>query len=104
MSIFQPVTLVTGASSGIGAALARVFAEHGHEVALVARREPQLAAIADAIAASGAKQPHVIAIALARSDSPARIAQELRARRLDAPHPVTPAALPLFRPPATPAH
>ena len=39
MSIFKPVTVVTGASSGIGAELARVFARNGHEVALVARRE-----------------------------------------------------------------
>jgi short-subunit dehydrogenase len=83
MSIFQPVTLVTGASSGIGAALAQVFAEHGHEVALVARREPQLSAVADAIAGGGSKRPHVIAIDLARSDSPARIAHELLARGLE---------------------
>jgi len=39
-SIFKPVTVVTGASVGIGAALARVFARNGHEVALVARRAP----------------------------------------------------------------
>jgi len=100
MSIFQPVTLVTGASSGIGAALARVFAEHGHEVALVARREPQLAAIADAIAASGAKKPHVIAIDLARSDSPARIAHELLARGLEPAIVVNNAGFGLFGPAA----
>ena len=34
----HPVTLITGASSGIGAELARVFAAHKHRVALVARR------------------------------------------------------------------
>jgi len=28
----KPVTLITGASSGIGAELARVFAERGHEL------------------------------------------------------------------------
>ena len=43
----KPVALITGASSGIGAALAHVFAQNGHEVVLAARRVPQLAAIAD---------------------------------------------------------
>ena len=100
MSIFQPVTLVTGASSGIGAALARVFAEQGHEVALVARREPQLSAIADAIAASGHQKPHVIAIDLARSDSPARIAHELLARGLEPAIVVNNAGFGLFGPAA----
>ena len=83
MSIFQPVTLVTGASSVIGASLARVFAAHDHEVAIVARREQQLNAVAQAIASAGRKKPHVIAIDLTRSDSPARIAHELLARGLE---------------------
>ena len=45
----RPVALITGASSGIGAALAHVFAQNGHEVVLTARRVPQLAEMADRI-------------------------------------------------------
>ncbi len=55
----QPVCLVTGASAGIGKALARVFAQNGHVVALTARRETELQALADEIAAAGHPRPHV---------------------------------------------
>jgi NAD(P)-dependent dehydrogenase (short-subunit alcohol dehydrogenase family) len=41
--------IVVGASSGIGESIARRLASEGCRVALVARREPELAAIADAI-------------------------------------------------------
>jgi uncharacterized protein len=83
MPLFNPVTLITGASSGIGAALARVFAQHGHEIAVVARREAKLSALADSIAQAGHKRPHVIAVDLGRSDSPARLAHELLVRGLE---------------------
>jgi len=83
MTLYRPVTVLTGASSGIGAALARVFAEHGHELALVARREAELAVLADEIAAGNRKRPLVLAIDLSRSDAPARISHELIARGLE---------------------
>lgn len=39
--------LITGASSGIGRELARVFAAHGHHLVLVARNKERLEALAD---------------------------------------------------------
>ncbi len=41
--------VVVGASSGIGAAIARAFAGRGYQVALVARRADQLSVVADRI-------------------------------------------------------
>ena len=79
----RPVTLITGASAGIGAALAQVFAAHGHETVLVARREQLLSGLADAIAASGAPRPTVVRADVARIDAARRIGDALIANGLE---------------------
>jgi uncharacterized protein len=73
----QSVTLITGASAGIGSALARVFARNGHRLVLIARREQRLAALADEIAATGAARPACIAIDLQRPDAVEQIAEAM---------------------------
>lgn len=83
MSIFKPVTLITGASSGIGSALARVFAEKGHQIAMVARREQPMTLLAAEIAVRTKVRPHVLPIDLGRADAPARISHELLGRGLE---------------------
>jgi short-subunit dehydrogenase len=73
----RPVAVITGASSGIGAALAHEFAAHGHEVVLIARREQALVSVADAIAAKGHVRPTVLRMDVTRVDAVRDIAEAL---------------------------
>lgn len=77
MNSLHPVTVITGASSGIGAALARVFAQNGHALALVARRGDRLKQLADELAAAGVARPIVIATDLLQAGAAQRIGEAL---------------------------
>ena len=80
MSGLRPVTIITGASAGIGAALARVFARNSHALALVARRQDRLHALADEIAAAGGVRPLVVVADLQQRDAARLIGDALAAQ------------------------
>jgi len=75
----ERVTLITGASSGIGLELARIFAAHGHTCVLIARRADRLSELSDVIGATGAKKPIAIACDLAAEDAGAKLEEGLAA-------------------------
>ncbi len=52
------ITVITGASGGIGAALARQLGQQGHRLVLGARREKELKEVADATGQAKAITPH----------------------------------------------
>ncbi|HTR68797.1 MAG TPA: SDR family oxidoreductase [Mycobacteriales bacterium] len=74
MSNDRPTALVTGASSGIGAELARVLAREGHELVLVARREAELDALAEELKRRYGAQSTVVPADLSDGAGPALVA------------------------------
>jgi NAD(P)-dependent dehydrogenase (short-subunit alcohol dehydrogenase family) len=68
--------LVTGASRGLGAAIARGFSSAGAELLLVARSGDALMRLGDELEGRGGARVHVFVCDLASADAPARIADE----------------------------
>ncbi len=92
----ERVTLITGASAGIGTELARVFASNGHRVALTARREERLIALATEIVAAGGAAPIVIPCDLQQADAGDKIAARLSAEGVEVEYVVNNAGFGLF--------
>ena len=71
--------LVTGASAGIGAALARTYAREGWDVALAARREAPMLALKSEIEGMG-RRAEVFIADLFKPDTPAALVADVEAR------------------------
>jgi short-subunit dehydrogenase len=70
--------LVTGASGGIGLELARLFAEDGHDLVLVARSKDKLSSLAGELKARHNVGARVLPADLARPEAPQEIFDELQ--------------------------
>jgi short-subunit dehydrogenase len=75
--------LVTGASAGIGAAFARVFAEHGFGLVLTARREERLRAVADELGGEHGVETLVVPADLSDPAAPQTIVDAVGGRGID---------------------
>jgi hypothetical protein len=73
----RPMVVVTGASDGIGLALARRFAKAKHDVMLIARREPELEQAASDIRAKFKVEAVTLPLDLTAADAIARIEERL---------------------------
>ena len=77
-----PAAVITGATQGIGRALADEFAKGGHTLLLVSRTEAMLAKAASEIASKHNVAVHTVACDLSTAEGCDRVAEALRARGL----------------------
>jgi len=94
--VTERVTLITGASAGIGAELARIFAANAHRVALVARRADRLEQLAAEIASKGGPEPIIIPCDLGKPGAADQIKAALSAAGVEVEYLVNNAGYGLF--------
>jgi 3-oxoacyl-[acyl-carrier protein] reductase len=75
LQLTDKTALVTGASQGIGRAIAKVLAAEGAQICIVARRRNLLDELAAEIITAGGKAPELVVIDVMEADAPTRLAQ-----------------------------
>ena len=78
-----PTALITGASSGIGYELAKLFAKDHHNLVLVARNGPRLAQVGDELQRQFGIRVKTVALDLAAPTAPQSLFEELRRQGVD---------------------
>ena len=82
MTTARETALITGASSGIGRALAEVFAEHDYDLVVVARREEKLQELKAELEEECGVSVTVLAKDLSDVNAPQEIFEELQAQNV----------------------
>jgi short-subunit dehydrogenase len=76
----ERTVLITGASSGIGEAFADVFASEGFDLAIVARREDRMQAVAERLRTKYGSRVDVFVVDLSRREACEELCAQLAAR------------------------
>ena len=76
-------TLITGASSGIGLELAKIFAKNNHDLILVARRKEKLDALAQELSAAHNVKVEILTKDLSLPHAAREVHDEVKAKNLE---------------------
>jgi len=79
----QGLALITGASSGIGAELSYILAEHGHDLILVGRNEDQLKTVESNIKQKADQTVHTIACDLSLPGAAKKLYDHIKSQGVD---------------------
>lgn len=79
----RETALITGASTGIGEALARLFAQDGYDLIVVARSEARLRALAEELQRAHGTSVRVLPSDLSRDEAPAQLYQAVGGQPVD---------------------
>lgn len=94
----RKTALITGASAGFGVEFARLFARHGNDVILTARRSDRLAELAASLEAEHDVNAHVIVADLAAHNGARALFDEVQERGLEVEYLVNNAGFGTFGP------